>query len=185
MSGVICLGPICIPWVSVYALVVFLSKLAFDWYQRFTGATKTIDAKKAGAALRSQGATAPRGKRQRAGDGAGEIDKEVSVSGVETEEDWEELLGKDSDGKAVLVQFTAGWCKPCQRMKPFVGRLSQLYPEVSFGVVDVENDDLFEVVQNQGLGALPYFVAYKGGKSVDSYSGSDEETLERLLAVFQ
>mmetsp|Transcript_11195 Transcript_11195/g.41792 ORF Transcript_11195/g.41792 Transcript_11195/m.41792 type:complete len:188 (-) Transcript_11195:91-654(-) len=183
--SVICIGPICIPWVSVYAVLAFLVKLLLDFYKSASGEKKALEQKKQEAVLRTEGALpGARGKRTRAAehiDTAAE--RAPKVTRIETEEEWEELLAETEGGRSAVVQFTATWCKPCQRMKGFVEKLSIYYPEVAFNVVDVDSEDLFDVVQNQGLAALPYFAAYQDGKSVDSYSGSDEETLERLVAA--
>ena len=42
-------------------------------------------------------------------------------------------------GKAVVVDFTATWCGPCQRIAPIFVKLAEEMPEIVFVKVDVES----------------------------------------------
>ena len=62
-----------------------------------------------------------------------------------------------SNGKPSIVDFTASWCGPCQRMKPVFHRLAKDFrDEYNFITIDIDaNPELAEKYQVQ---AVPTFV---------------------------
>ncbi|XP_069818203.1 thioredoxin-like [Dendropsophus ebraccatus] len=78
--------------------------------------------------------------------------------------------------KLIVVDFTASWCGPCQRIAPFYESLAATYPGVLLYKVDV--DEASEIAGECGIRAMPTFFFYKGGNKVDEMCGADQCELE-------
>eukprot|EP00741_Cyanophora_paradoxa_P010786 tig00020539_g10428.t1 len=74
--------------------------------------------------------------------------------------------------KPAVIDFTATWCGPCQRIGPVFVRFSEeaQFADVVFLKVDV--DECAELAQAQGVSCMPTFHFWKGGKKVDEFSGA-------------
>mmetsp|Transcript_38640 Transcript_38640/g.78809 ORF Transcript_38640/g.78809 Transcript_38640/m.78809 type:complete len:140 (-) Transcript_38640:368-787(-) len=74
-----------------------------------------------------------------------------------------------------ILYFTATWCPPCKAIGPIYDEMSDRYPHIAFGKVDVdENSDAaldFEV------NAVPTFVLFEGENAVSKFSGADPDKL--------
>ncbi|XP_031568357.1 thioredoxin-like protein 1 [Actinia tenebrosa] len=81
--------------------------------------------------------------------------------------------------KLVVVDFTASWCGPCQRIAPEVEKLSRKYPNVVFLKVDVEVCQ--ETAAKQGVSAMPTFQFFKSQTKVDEMTGADHMMLENKI----
>ncbi len=76
----------------------------------------------------------------------------------------------------VLVDFTATWCGPCQRLAPIIDSLAEKYDgKAKIGKVDVdENQDL---AAQFGIASVPSILFFKGGEVVDTLSGYNPEAV--------
>jgi thioredoxin 1 len=70
----------------------------------------------------------------------------------------------------VVVDFTATWCGPCQRIKPFFEELAAAHKGALFVKVDV--DELESVSQAAEVLAMPTFQVYREGRRVDTVQGA-------------
>ena len=77
------------------------------------------------------------------------------------------------------MYFTATWCPPCKMISPIYDELSNKYPEVGFGKIDV--DDNQDAAMEFQISAVPTFVFSKGGEAVNKFSGADKDQLEKLV----
>merc|ERR1711998_442830 len=83
---------------------------------------------------------------------------------------WDEALAMD---KLVVVDFTASWCGPCQRIAPAFAAMDEEHAgSVVFVKVDVDENE--EVAAACGISCMPTFQLYKGGKKVQEMTGADE-----------
>ncbi|XP_075224247.1 thioredoxin-like [Lycorma delicatula] len=86
---------------------------------------------------------------------------------------------QSSGTKLVVVDFTASWCGPCQRIAPFFEELSRKYPKAVFLKVDV--DKCGETAALQGVSAMPTFIFYRNKTRVDKIQGADPTSLESKI----
>ncbi|MBU1767933.1 MAG: thioredoxin family protein [Candidatus Omnitrophica bacterium] len=57
--------------------------------------------------------------------------------------------------KLQLLKFTAGWCGPCQAMKPVLKRFCAEHPDIAFREVDCDDPEGFERSKRLKVSALP------------------------------
>ncbi|XP_061107704.1 thioredoxin-like [Conger conger] len=102
------------------------------------------------------------------------------VKHIENEDQFNQAL-KDAGGKLVVVDFTATWCPPCQRIGPKFKSHSE-NPEFSSVVfLKVDVDEASDVSGKCEIKCMPTFQFYKNGKKIDEFSGADEEQLLQKL----
>lgn len=106
----------------------------------------------------------------------------MGVTEVKTNEQWATKLAESKSGfggKPVVVDFSATWCGPCKMISPYFDELSSVYTNVAFLKVDV--DDLPDVAQEQGVRAMPTFMAFYNGAKVDELVGADKNKLKDMI----
>merc|ERR1711998_88050 len=86
----------------------------------------------------------------------------------------------DAGDKLVVVDFTATWCPPCQRIAPVFSKLSEEMPEVEFVKVDVDSNE--ETSAACGISCMPTFQFYRKGSKVHEFSGASEDKIREALA---
>ncbi|XP_030895740.1 thioredoxin domain-containing protein 8 isoform X1 [Neomonachus schauinslandi] len=81
--------------------------------------------------------------------------------------------------KLVVVEFSAKWCGPCQRIYPLVHAMSLQYQNVMFANVDV--DDSQELAQTYHIKAVPTFQMFKQAQKIFEFCGADAQKLEAKI----
>lgn len=81
--------------------------------------------------------------------------------------------------KLMVIDFTAKWCGPCQRMDPVIHDCATKYTDVQFMKIDV--DKLEDVAKQFGVNSMPTFVFLKNGKEIDRIVGANTDELERKI----
>merc|ERR1711977_148922 len=87
----------------------------------------------------------------------------------------------DAGDKLVVIDFTATWCGPCQRIGPKFVAFAEKYPDVVFIKVDVDENE--EVAAECGISAMPTFHYYKNKTKVDELVGASEASLEEKIVA--
>merc|ERR1711977_22673 len=101
------------------------------------------------------------------------------VNMLATKAEFDKLL-TDSGDKLVVVDFTASWCGPCQRIAPVFQKLQEEMTEIVFVKVDVDENE--ETAAACGIQAMPTFQFYKSGAKVHEFSGASEEKIREAIA---
>jgi thioredoxin 1 len=152
MLFVVCLGPICVPiWGLFPVLILFFQKIKAYIFGEKEAPPVMVK-------------------------GKDEERKTQGVVTIESEEQYNEIL--NSSTVPVLVDFTATWCGPCQRIKPFFKKLSGEY-NAEFLQVDVDDRD--DIAGKAGVSSMPTFHLYFDGKKIGEVIGAKEDGIESLL----
>ena len=104
------------------------------------------------------------------------------VAQLATKADFDKCLA-DAGDKLVVVDFTATWCGPCQRIAPVFIKLAEEMPDVVFVKVDVDENE--ETAGACGIQAMPTFQYYKSGTKVHEFSGAAEEKIRAAIDQFK
>ena len=76
--------------------------------------------------------------------------------------------------KPLIIDFTASWCPPCQRIGPIFERMAgENADSVTMRKVDVDANG--EAAQAAGIQCMPTFKLYKNGEEVDKLEGASEQ----------
>ena len=100
------------------------------------------------------------------------------VTELATVEQWETI--RDSEERLVVLDFTATWCGPCQRIAPAFAALAEEY-ECTALFVKCDVDDLGELAAELGVASMPTFLFFKSAECVEALHGADEARLRELV----
>jgi len=80
-----------------------------------------------------------------------------------------------SEGKKILVQYTASWCGPCRALTPRLSNLSNKYTDVTFVKVDV--DENMDSAQELMISTVPTVMIYNGDLLVNRSAGANHDAV--------
>mmetsp|Transcript_12558 Transcript_12558/g.29723 ORF Transcript_12558/g.29723 Transcript_12558/m.29723 type:complete len:110 (-) Transcript_12558:254-583(-) len=92
-------------------------------------------------------------------------------------------LAQTSEGKLMVVDFTAVWCGPCRMIAPHFEELAKKNPDVIFIKVDV--DEASDVAEKCKIVAMPTFKFYKNGVEIHEMKGADSNALTRDVTYWK
>ncbi len=76
-----------------------------------------------------------------------------------------------AEGLPVVLDFSAAWCGPCQKVGPIIDELSaQFEGQVNIGKCDVDEND--ELPAKYGVRNIPTILFIKNGEIVDKQIGA-------------
>ena len=70
----------------------------------------------------------------------------------------------------VLIDFWAPWCGPCRRVAPVIEQLSTEMPNVRFGKLNTDENQMTAV--KNGVMSIPTLMIWKNGQKVDQVVGA-------------
>jgi thioredoxin 1 len=80
-----------------------------------------------------------------------------------------------SEGKKLLVQYTASWCNPCKQLTPRLSNLSNKYSDVTFVKVDV--DENMDSARELLISTVPTVMIYNGETLVNRSTGANHDSV--------
>ena len=86
-----------------------------------------------------------------------------------------------SNNPLVLVFYEAMWCGPARMIRPKIEEFENVYTQVSFGCVNV--DDNAEASEAEGISAMPTTILYKDGQKHGEVVGAIEEKIREALNI--
>lgn len=84
-------------------------------------------------------------------------------------ESFEKLTAQSE--KAVLIDFWATWCGPCQKLTPELEALSEECPDLIVGKISVEDPENIQLAASLGVNSIPALFFYRGGKMEKQFVG--------------
>ena len=82
-------------------------------------------------------------------------------------------------GQPLIIYFSALWCTPCKIFATKYTRLMELYTNITFYKVDI--DECCELEEYLHLTILPHFKIYNYNNILAEYSGTNEDQLHRII----
>ena len=87
--------------------------------------------------------------------------------------------------KAVLLDFYADWCAPCQMILPVISEIAEEYAG-SLKVVRINVDDEPELTGSFGISSIPALMYIKKGQLIGSHIGYISKTeLEKKIKEWE
>ena len=84
-----------------------------------------------------------------------------------TKENFESLVNQNE--KAVLIDFWAPWCGPCQMVGPIIEEIAAERDDIIVGKINV--DDEMELARQFRIMSIPTIVVMKNGEKVTTSIG--------------
>ena len=80
-----------------------------------------------------------------------------------------------SEGKKLLVQYTATWCNPCKMLTPRLSNLSNKYTDVTFVKVDIEEN--MDSARELNITTVPTVMIYDGTTLINRSTGANIDSV--------
>ena len=84
------------------------------------------------------------------------------------------------DEKPVVVDYTAAWCGPCQKIHPVLEKLAQKYAKVA-SFVEVDIDQVPELSTQARIKSIPTIRVLSGRNEVFRSKGTNLQSLKDWL----
>lgn len=97
-----------------------------------------------------------------------------------TSENFEEEVLKSK--KIVILDFSATWCGPCQKLEPVLEQMSEEYKDIKIIKVDVDDQKAKKLLEDYEIKSYPTMVVIKNGEEVGRMKGykKEEEILKYI-----
>mmetsp|Transcript_32707 Transcript_32707/g.43055 ORF Transcript_32707/g.43055 Transcript_32707/m.43055 type:complete len:200 (-) Transcript_32707:278-877(-) len=185
----ICIGPICIPWVVIWPILIYIFRPIRRIFLQYFEPEKLRKDNEQAESKKTPGISNCSGKACCVNDTDESVEKNregcnnlEKVQDITTMEEWEGIFAKaKEDGKVIFVDFYSTWCKPCEKVKPEFERLCQIHTNDIFVKTNV--DTMTEIAMEHRIMVLPTFVAFnENGEELERVKGGVFKPLEQLIS---
>ncbi len=95
-----------------------------------------------------------------------------------TADNFEEVISEKD--KLIVLDFWATWCGPCKMLMPVLESVEGKYPDVVFGKVNVDEEEM--LARRYGIVSIPTLIFIKNGETVKKSVGYlDENQLSAFI----
>lgn len=97
------------------------------------------------------------------------------ITEIETEAQWEQLLGSLPASTLLVISFHAPWAAPCAQMATVLSTLASEYPVTEPPTtkwVSINAEELSDISETYDVTAVPFLVLVRDGKVLETVSGS-------------
>lgn len=110
-----------------------------------------------------------------------QITTKKMVHKIKNEKEFNEFIKKP----AVIIDFWATWCMPCQMMGQILEKIAPEFKNVEIAKVNVDENQ--ELAEKFDIMSIPTLLFYKKGKLVDRTSEAlgEEEVREKIKNNFR
>jgi thioredoxin 1 len=88
------------------------------------------------------------------------------------------MMSKFIKGKYIL-DFSAKWCGPCNRIAPYFETLSNENSDITFIKYDVDVD--VDVAREFNIQAMPTFISIHNGNIIERFEGASKDKLRVMV----
>jgi thioredoxin 1 len=81
--------------------------------------------------------------------------------------------------EVVVLDFYADWCKPCKSVMPEFGGLSNIYKNMVFAKVNIDNPDLSDIIDQYDVIKVPTFFVIKNNRVIKRIDGPYIDSVEQ------
>lgn len=82
----------------------------------------------------------------------------------------------EAGGLPIILDFSATWCGPCQKIAPYIAELAEEYDgKICVGKCDVDESE--ELTAKYGVRNVPTVLFIKGGEVVDKQVGAASKSV--------
>jgi thioredoxin len=95
-----------------------------------------------------------------------------------TTEAYQKLI---TSNKKVMINFSAVWCAPCQKMKPYITKMQEEMKD-QVNIIRIDADENKSLLESMKIDGLPVIIVYENGKETWRHLGFiSEEDLKKQL----
>ena len=76
-----------------------------------------------------------------------------------------------------VLYFTATWCGPCQQIKPTYKKCVESYKNISFHMIDVDDEQNKNLLDTYSIQSMPTFIFLHGNRVTGQMNGADANRL--------
>ncbi|GAG56127.1 unnamed protein product, partial [marine sediment metagenome] len=81
----------------------------------------------------------------------------------------------------VVIKYGAEWCRPCKTVSPVLDELAKEHRHVYFLDVDIENEEISEHEDLEGVRTIPHVKFFVDGEMKREIVGVDHDRLHRYV----
>lgn len=98
----------------------------------------------------------------------------ASLQEITSEDTFNSITQSASPASLLVFYFHTPWAAPCAQMTTILTALASTYPsDSSISFLSINAEDLPEISENYDVTAVPFLVLQRGGKTLETVSGSD------------